>query len=110
LITFLLATFGLLNRRTLWKRLALATLLVSLAITASAAYDWYRFEYVGHGVVVVPEAIARKGNAMSYEPAFTAPLAEGTEFIVLEKRGGWLRVQVPGFQEGWLRVADVVEY
>jgi tetratricopeptide (TPR) repeat protein len=110
LAAFVLGTIGLLNSHVIWRRLAFVTLLVSLAITASAIYDWYRFDHVGHGVVVVPEAVARKGNADSYEPAFTAPLVEGTEFVVLEKRGDWLRAHVHGSQEGWLRAVDVVEY
>ena len=61
-------------------------------------------------MVVVAEATARKGNATSYESAFTAPLAEGTEFVVLEQRGDWFRVQISGSQEGWLATVDVATY
>jgi tetratricopeptide (TPR) repeat protein len=101
---------GMIYVSPIWKRLALATLVLSVAITLSATYDWYRFEYLRHGVVVASEAIARKGNAASYEPAFTAPLAEGTEFIVLEARNDWLRIKIPSAQVGWVRAVDVAVY
>ena len=110
LATLMLGIIALVHSQAIWKRLTLFAMLVSLAISVSAIYDWYRFVHLGHGVVVVKAAIARKGNAASYEPAFTAPFAEGTEFLVVERRGDWLRVQLAGSQEGWLKAADVVVY
>lgn len=98
--------FGLLalyaRRHPALRRVAVGTLLVALLSGLSAAYDWYRFDRLEHGVVVVDRVVARKGNASSYEPAFTEPLPEGTEFRVLERRGDWLQFQLPGGPRGWL--------
>ena len=88
-----------------WAGLALTVLLA-----ASAAYDWYRFDVLEHGVVVVPEVVARKGNGESYAPAFTQSLSEGTEFLVAEHRGDWVLIHLPGNQEGWVRQDDVSLY
>lgn len=96
--------------RRLFHRAAWATLLVTLVLLFSAAYDWYRFERIEHGVVIRQEVIARKGNAESYEPAFTQPLSEGTEFQVVERRGRWLLIRLPGAQEGWVTQTDVVTF
>jgi hypothetical protein len=50
--------------------------------------------------------IARKGNSDSYEPAFTQPLSEGTEFRVVEVRSGWLNARISEDQTGWIRQRD----
>lgn len=103
------AAIALNSRRGLsyvgWVGLALTVLL-----TASAAYDWYRFDVLEHGVLVAPDIVARKGNGESYAPAFTQPLSEGTEFLITEQRGDWVSIRLPGDQEGWVRRDDVVLY
>lgn len=101
-LTFGLGVVSLFVQRGWLRSVAAAALLLTCVLVLSAAYDWYRFDYCGHGVIVVPEVVARKGNAVSYEPAFTQPLKEGTEFRVLESRGGWLLVRLDGGQEGWV--------
>jgi tetratricopeptide (TPR) repeat protein len=92
-------------RRAGWSVLALTAILA-----ASAVYDWYRFEHIERGVVVQAEAVARKGNAESYDPAFTEPLKEGTEFRVLERRGTWLQIQLPNGIAGWVPQAAVTTF
>jgi hypothetical protein len=89
---------------------ALAGMVLVLLLAVSAGYDWYRFDHLVHGVVVVKEATARKGNSASYESAFTEPLTEGTEFTVQGRRGDWLLVRVGAGQEGWLAATAVVIY
>jgi len=112
LATFLLATTGLFVWRRTLNRMALVGLVVSAILGFSAAYDWHRFDYQQHGVVVVDEAIARMGYAQSYEPAFTEPLTEGAEFTVLDRRGDWLFVRLSGegSQEGWIEARTAVVY
>jgi hypothetical protein len=111
-----LATFALgiaalvVSRKYHLVPLAWIGLAITCLLTASAAYDWYRFDLLEHGVVVVPEVVARKGNGDSYAPAFTQPLREGTEFLVSEHRDDWLLIQLPGDQEGWVPREDVVLY
>ena len=101
-VTFLLGVSLLLVSMRLLIRLTILSLGIALLLILSAAYDWYRFEWNIHGVIVEKRSIVRKGNAESYEPALTAPLDEGTEFEVIERRGEWLAVRLPGDQEGWV--------
>ena len=109
-ITLALGVTSILLPRTAWRRAAMVVLIVTFVVGSSALYDWYRFEQLHHGVVTKQDAIARKGNAKSYEPALTAPLPEGTEFQVLESRGQWVLVRLPAGQEGWLEASEVVIY
>ena len=98
------------RRRRLCNRLALVALSATLLLAFSAAYDWYRFVCVEHGVVIRDGVVARKGNAESYEAAFTEPLAEATEFQVVERRGGWILIRLAAAQEGWVEQDDVVTF
>jgi hypothetical protein len=100
-----LFTGGRWLRRGVWAGLAVTTILAF-----SAGYDWQRFEATRHGVVVQPLSIARKGNAASYEPAFKEPLAEATEFRLIERRGEWLLVRLPGGGEGWIEDKAALTY
>jgi len=108
--TFLLGLAASLLRRRRLSQLALAALAATLLLAFSAGYDWYRYQYLVHGVTTQRETVARKGYAESYEPALTAPLPEGTEFLVVQRRGGWLLVQLAGGQEGWLPEKAAVLY
>ncbi|NLE40014.1 MAG: hypothetical protein GX621_18510 [Pirellulaceae bacterium] len=112
LATFLVASAGWFVWRRTLNRVALAGLAVSAVLSLSAAYDWHRFDYQQHGVVVANETIARLGYAQSYEPAFTEPLTEGTEFTVLDRRGDWVFVSLPGDanREGWIEAKTAVLY
>lgn len=110
-VTFLIAVAGLwIEPRRVWTGLAIAGVLITAVLAISATYDWYRFDHLVHGVVVADEVVARKGNGESYEPAFADPLPEGTEFVVGERRGGWLRIRLDGQQEGWVESESVVLY
>ena len=61
-------------------------------------------------MVTATALIARKGDAESYEPAFTEPRAEGVEFVVVEQRGDWIRVRLDGRLDGWVPRDKVVLY
>jgi tetratricopeptide (TPR) repeat protein len=89
-------------RARVLRGLAWAALAIALLAAFSAAYDWRRYEWVEHGVIVRDGVIARKGNAASYEPAFDQPLGEATEFQVVERRSRWLLIRLAGGQEGWI--------
>jgi len=110
LLAFLLAVGGLFWRPRLMNRLALGAVLLTVVLGLSAAYDWYRFDLVSRGVVIKDGVIARKGDAESYAPALTKPLPEGSEFRLLEKRGDWILIELPGAQQGWVRTGDAVVY
>ena len=91
------------------RRIAMVTGALSLVFAASAALDWYRYEWQRHGVLV-EQMMPRKGNSQNYEPAFTKPLSDGTEFVVLERRGDWLRATFGDNAEGWVPVDAAVIY
>ncbi len=109
-LTFLLAVAGMFWRPKQMNRAAVAMLLLTVIGGVSVGYDWHRFDQIQRGVVIRAGAIARKGDGASYAPAFTQPLAEGTEFRVLEKRSDWILVELPGAQQGWLEVNQAVVY
>ncbi len=102
LVAFALGLVALFTTPRFWNYAAITTVVVTVVFAFSAAYDWYRFDLTRHGVITADEVVARKGNADSYEPAFTEPLADGTEFTVVEPRGNWLLIRLPGEKEGWV--------
>ncbi|HLA85445.1 MAG TPA: tetratricopeptide repeat protein [Thermoguttaceae bacterium] len=112
LATFVWGVAALFRRRRLFARLAIAGVVITMLLSFAAGYDWYRFDYQKHGVLVQAETVARKGNAPSYQPAFTNPLVEGTEFTVVDRRGNWLLIRLPGdgAHEGWIESRSAVVY
>ncbi|MEE8107017.1 MAG: tetratricopeptide repeat protein [Planctomycetota bacterium] len=92
-------------RRTAWVLLVL-TLLLGWSATLQA----FDVEMTTHGVVTADDVVARKGDAESYEPAFSTPLHAGAEFVVLEHRREWLHIKLPGDLEGWIPVSAAVQY
>ncbi|MBK1831431.1 tetratricopeptide repeat protein [Verrucomicrobiaceae bacterium R5-34] len=54
------------------------------------------------GVVVEREVIARQGDGIIYDNAFSSPLHAGTEFEVLERRGDWYHIQLLNGDSCWL--------
>lgn len=110
LAAFLLGLGGLLARRRILSWLALGGVVLTLLMGVSAGYDWYRYAWLVHGVVVQADTVARKGDAASYEPALSGSLDERTEFLLLQSRGDWLLIQLPGGQEGWIERSRAVLY
>jgi hypothetical protein len=106
ILAFALSLLALLTRRRLRKRMTLVAVMLLGVLCFSAAYDWYRFDCIVHGVIARPKVVARKGNAASYEPAFTEPLTEGTEFRLRERRADWLLIELAGGEEGWIEQDD----
>ncbi len=109
-LTFALGIAALFVKRRWLARLALTGLAISLVLIFSAAYDWHRYEGKIHGVLVQNQTVMRKGDAESYEPALTAPLDEGTEFVLIERRSDWLLIRLAGDQDGWIPDRAAVVY
>ena len=110
-VALVVSLFGQLSRHiTLCRRLAITTAVLVLLSGVSTALDWYRFDQTTHGVVIADQAMVRKGNSENYEAAFTDPLSEGTEFIVLEEREDWLHIQIGDAGTGWLPTRLVTTY
>ena len=109
-LTFLLAVGAIFVSHRWLNRFTLAGVVLSLLLIFSAGYDWYRYQGTIHGVIVQKQTVVRKGNAESYAPALTGTLDEGAEFELLERRGDWLLVRLPGEQEGWIPDQAAVAY
>jgi tetratricopeptide (TPR) repeat protein len=62
------------------------------------------------GVIVAAEIVARQGDGRNYQPAFATPLHSGTEFILLEKRGYWLQIELADGRQCWIpaRSAELI--
>jgi tetratricopeptide (TPR) repeat protein len=52
--------------------------------------------------VVVESVIARQGDGNNYPVSFNEPLHAGVEFDVLERRSGWLYIQLANGQNAWI--------
>ena len=80
---------------------------LSVLFCCSAAVDVIGFHRAIPGVILSEEVIARKGNSASYEKSFKEPLHAGTEFVLLENRGSWLRVELPDARTCWVPSSEV---
>ncbi|GHT17968.1 hypothetical protein FACS1894189_4920 [Planctomycetales bacterium] len=109
-ITFLCGAALCFFRWKWLRRATLALLVLTLIVVCSAGYDWYRFDYVQHAVVIVNGAVPRKGNSEQYEPVFTTPISFGTPTVVFDERKDWVRLRFSSGQDGWLPKEQVVHY
>lgn len=98
------------RNRKVWKRLALFALLVTVLLAVSAGFDVYRYEFIQHGAVTGQDVVARKGNAETWEPAFTEALPQGTEFRVRDQRSSWLLIRLDTGLEGWIPGSEAIVY
>lgn len=97
-------------QKVVLSRVTIFVMVVLAFAAASLARDWYNFERLQHGVVVVAETTARKGGSDTYDTAFNQALKEGTEFVVLQQQNDWLNIQVGDSGEGWITKRDCVVY
>ena len=111
LATIVLALLRQLNWMAVAVRnICVATCVVLLLMSVSAARDWLSIEQTIHGVIV-EDVVARKGGSTTYEPAFTQPLRTGTEFVLLETGPtDWQRIKLPGEKDGWIPPRAAVTY
>ena len=108
-IAFGVAVLSLIIRTKTSFRITFFCVLVAFVSISSAIYDWYRFEHVKHGVVIL-ETLPRKGNSLQYGPALTEPLKICTEFVVLDQRANWIMIRLVDGEIGWIPLGDAVVY
>jgi hypothetical protein len=106
-LTFLGGVFCLFGQFQGLKRWLMGAAILTVIALVSVGYDWYRFEGVER-ILVVAEALPRKGNSEQYEPAFVSPVPFGTPAVVLDERSGWYSLRFPGGQDGWLPQSQIV--
>lgn len=76
--------------------------LLCLLLAGSVLVSRQAWDNVIDGVVIDREVIARQGNGYIYDNAFTSPLHAGTEFSLLERRGGWYHARLLDGSTCWL--------
>jgi len=64
-----------------------------------------RFQYkpqLSEAVITSQEVISRKGPGLIFSPAFTTPLHQGAELVVLKIEGQWTEVKLTNGERCWL--------
>ena len=87
------------------KRFLTVSCIIGLLIGASVFMDLQNSR-LQHGVVTAESAIGRMGDSRSYEPGFDAPLYQGVEFTIKQRRVGWILAEMPNGVLTWLEEAD----
>lgn len=105
---WVLGMLHLARRRPFWGRAALVCLAAACLVVLALAYPEWRSQ--PGGVVVASEVTVRKGNAHGFPSVLVAPIREGTEFLLLERRDSWLRIRLAGDEEGWIEQGDAALY
>ncbi|HPS55748.1 MAG TPA: tetratricopeptide repeat protein [Sedimentisphaerales bacterium] len=54
------------------------------------------------GVVTSKEIVAHQGDSENYPESFKDPLHQGTEFDMIEHRGGWFHIKLSDNSDGWI--------
>ena len=91
------------------KRINVIACVCLVLLATSIGRDWLSQEQITHGVVV-EETTARKGGSTTYEPAFTQPLVDGTEFVVLDTQNDWYQIQIRDTATGWIPARSATTY
>ncbi len=87
------------------NRIAAASLVLLLVFGTSLLIELRNSKEI-HGVVISESATGRLGDSLSYESAFDAPLYEGAEFTVKQRRVGWILAEMPDGGLAWLQKGD----
>lgn len=107
MLFWIFAAIRIFNRRpfTIWCILTAG--LFSLLFAGSLFIEFRYLQKTRPGVIISSEVIARKGNSKTYEPSFKEPLHAGTEFTLIEKRGGWYYIELPDSRRCWVPAGDI---
>ncbi len=89
------------KRKAANKALVLSTLLLNF-LFISQLYIRANPLTKSDGVITSHEVVSRKGPGLIFSPAFTTPLHQGTEFLLLAKENNWRKIQLSNGLIGWL--------
>jgi tetratricopeptide (TPR) repeat protein len=105
-----MAIAALYVHRVRWRYALVPTAALCVIVGASVATDAWLTPRERDGVILADETVVRKGNGVSYEPQFNEPLHAGAEFEIKERRGRWLRIELPDGKSGWIEesAAEIV--
>jgi hypothetical protein len=77
--------------------------LFSAGFFTSLMVETINFARSPAGVIIKDEVVARKGDAVTYQPSFTDPLRAGTEFQLIEDRGVWWQIELVDGIRCWIQ-------
>ncbi len=80
---------------------SLFPLLIALMMGGSLAVNYFS-PPPKTGVLLASQVIPRKGDGLSYKPSFTEPLHAGLDFNLLDKRNGWLHIELRDGRSCWI--------
>jgi len=82
-------------RRHIFLRMALILMIaMTLGFGGSYLLSYHKLNLVKSGVVIRAETTPRKGPGLGYESFYDKPLPGGTEFVVQEELGEWLKASL----------------
>ncbi len=79
-------------------------LLCTAALASSVALESLADTH--YGVIIADSTVARQGDGDNYPASYTEPLHNGTEFILLQERQNWLKVELGNGDITWIKRND----
>ena len=75
----------------------------SLLLFGALGLDHWESQSLKAGVLLEPSITARTGPSNRiFDPAFQDPLDEGVEFVIVDERDGWSKIQLASNALGWI--------
>lgn len=96
------AIVAVFHRRGRVRTLIISLTVVCVVFLLSLVWEKASLTRNPAGVVTAPDVVARKGDAETYQPSFTAPLYSGTEFDLLERRPDWWYIELEDGARCWI--------
>ncbi len=100
------AAFWVRYRSRLW--LTLSAAVFGAALVQGGFLAWGALAGFEEGVLIADEVYGRKGPGYAYLSAYTDPLHDGLELVIVEQRGEWTRARLQDGSECWLPTDTVV--
>lgn len=103
-LAFLLALvqLGIGRRLPALRWSVLLFVLLAAMLGAAAGLTWRHLEARDRGAIAADGTLLRQWPGPDAERSYEQPVDEGAEFLVLDRRDGWLKVRVADRYEGWL--------
>ena len=96
------AALRLLKKELVPDYVMIIFIIVAVLFLSSVIMENYYQRTNRTGVIIAAEIIARKGDGNSFQPSFKDPLHCGVEFLLIEKRSGWLQIELPDGRRCWI--------
>lgn len=101
-ITWIIATLIIFIRIKLLRIVEVISIIFTITSGISIGIEYYMDYRYPEGVITSTQVIARKGDDYYYDPSFTTPLHEGTEFRLLQKRNNWYYIKLIDGRLCWI--------